>query len=354
MIVTAMDEILSTWYLYNYKAFFVGVLMITACIIGYSLYRLFACLFRRKIKYVNPIQLVWRGILISLFGVYGYFLIAITILSRQAGTRTGFSLELFHAITGSSYMRIQALENFLLFIPFGIFVALIFWSYWGKCGRFWFSFLWGFSISVLIEMVQLAFGYGYFELDDIVLNTLGSFLGYLLIFFVWCIWWFYWHFCQKIRFLMQLLMIIGMLYVIFGFSSDMGEESAVISELITQQIVKVLDVFVPGTWSGTVQAAWVDLLHPIIRKLAHMTEYALLAATTLYFLYQRHLRGKRLFLPAWIFCMIVSVADEIYQSFIPGRAGVVYDVGYDFLGTTLMIVFIYGYYWISKKRVAKK
>ncbi len=354
MLRTALGEILDTWYLHNYKAFFVGVLLLMTCVAGYLVYRFFAWLFHRKIKHVNPIALCWRALLVALCGVYGYFLVAITILSREPGdVGTGLNLELLTSLTGSNYMRMQAFENIMLFIPFGVFVALTFWTLWGRCGKFWFSLLWGFSCSLLIELTQLIFEYGIFELDDIVMNTLGSLLGYLAVFALWCIWTFYRKFCKKLRPVVQVFAIVLILSMIFDFSSDVGEESQSLSELVTQQVVMVLDVFVPGEWTGTRQAQMVEALDPVVRKTAHIAEYALLAGATFYFLYERKLRGKKLYAPTWLFCLVVSIADEINQLSVAGREGAARDVGFDMLGVTILLLMIYGYdkfrrrHWIT-------
>lgn len=344
MLRTALSEILDTWYLHNYKAFFVGVVILLICIGSYLIYRLFAWLFHRKIKHVSPFILGWRALLLSLFGVYGYFLIAITILSREPGeVGTGLNLELFSSLTGSNFMRMQAFENVMLFIPFGVFIALTFWTLWGRCGKFWFSLLWGFSSSLLIELTQLIFHCGVFEADDILMNTLGSLLGYLAIFTIWCIWTFYRKFCKKLRPVVQVLMIVLILSVIFDFSADNGEESEDLSKRVTQQIVMVLDVFIPGEWSEYEQAQAVEALNPVVRKMAHMAEYALLAGATFYFLYERRLRGKKLYLPTWLFCLVISIADEIHQLSVAGREGAVRDVGFDMLGVTLLLMLIGGY-----------
>lgn len=354
MLRTALSEILNTWYLHNYKAFFVGVLLLMICLAGYLVYRFFAWLFHKKIKHVNPLMLVWRALLISLFGVYGYFLIAITLLSREpGGVGTGLNLQLFFSINGNGYMRMQAFENLLLFIPFGVFVALTFWTLWGRCGKFWFSLLWGFSCSLLIELTQLVFKIGFFEVDDILMNTLGSLLGYLAVFALWCVWAFYRRFCKRLRPVVQLLAIILILSMILDFSSDIGEESESLSILVTQQVVMVLDVFVPGQWTGMEQATAVEVLNPVIRKMAHMAEYALLAGATFYFLYERHLRGKKIYIPTWLFCLVVAVTDEINQLSVAGREGAARDVGFDMLGVTLLLLIICGYdkfrrrHWIT-------
>jgi VanZ family protein len=85
--------------------------------------------------------------------------------------------------------------------------------------------------------------------------------------------------------------------VIFGFSS--------IPSLSTHL----------GTW---------DL---ILRKAAHMTEYAILAVLL------RRATGS----PGWAFVIAVAYAatDEFHQTFVPGRHGSPVDVGIDAIGALI-------------------
>lgn len=64
--------------------------------------------------------------------------------------------------------------NIIMFVPFGFFAALL----WRGCN--WKrALLTGFCITAFIECFQLCVGRA-FDVDDIILNTLGVFCGYLL------------------------------------------------------------------------------------------------------------------------------------------------------------------------------
>ena len=75
-----------------------------------------------------------------------------------------------------------------------------------------------------------------------------------------------------------------------------------------------------------------------IRKLAHLTEYAILAA-----LLWRALRGGTrwqvkmsiLFFVAWIACAIFAASDEFHQSFVPSRTSSPIDVMIDVTGALI-------------------
>lgn len=64
--------------------------------------------------------------------------------------------------------------NIIMFVPFGFFAALLWRGYTWKR-----ALLTGFCITAFIECWQLCVGRA-FDIDDILLNTLGVFCGYLL------------------------------------------------------------------------------------------------------------------------------------------------------------------------------
>lgn len=66
--------------------------------------------------------------------------------------------------------------NIIGFIPMGIFLPALF----DKCKKSWVAFLYGFEMSLFIECLQLIFKVGSFDVDDIILNTLGVVFGYIV------------------------------------------------------------------------------------------------------------------------------------------------------------------------------
>ena len=64
--------------------------------------------------------------------------------------------------------------NIVMFLPFGFFPALLFRNYgWRK------ALLAGFCVTAFIEITQLFVGRA-FDIDDLMLNTLGAFCGFAL------------------------------------------------------------------------------------------------------------------------------------------------------------------------------
>ena len=68
----------------------------------------------------------------------------------------------------------------------------------------------------------------------------------------------------------------------------------------------------------------------VLRKCAHVTEYAILA-----FLLRRAL-GRDL--PAFLFGVAYAASDELHQRFVPGRHASPVDVGIDAIGLGLGIL----------------
>jgi VanZ family protein len=77
----------------------------------------------------------------------------------------------------------------------------------------------------------------------------------------------------------------------------------------------------------------------ILRKLAHMTEYALLVG--LYFrAARRNLSVRRSLASAVLFAFTFALTDEYHQTFVVGRSGQPFDVFIDSLGIFLAVFLI--------------
>ena len=66
--------------------------------------------------------------------------------------------------------------NVIGFIPYGFILPVIA----HKCRNGLFIVASGFSLSLLVETVQLIAKVGCFDVDDLILNTLGAAIGYML------------------------------------------------------------------------------------------------------------------------------------------------------------------------------
>jgi len=84
----------------------------------------------------------------------------------------------------SDYRHVVGLKSFMLnivgnivgFMPCGFFLPII-----SRRSRCWFNTMFlSFLFSLCIETIQLIFKVGCFDVDDMILNTLGGILGYIL------------------------------------------------------------------------------------------------------------------------------------------------------------------------------
>lgn len=67
------------------------------------------------------------------------------------------------------------LGNVLAFVPFGMILPMLT----PKCRNFFHIVLLGVDFSLFVETIQLISKVGSFDVDDLILNTLGAALGYL-------------------------------------------------------------------------------------------------------------------------------------------------------------------------------
>lgn len=71
---------------------------------------------------------------------------------------------------------LNIIGNIIAFVPFGLFLP------WLTKNNFRFisTFFYSFTLSLIIESVQLIFRVGCFDVDDLILNTMGGIIGYIL------------------------------------------------------------------------------------------------------------------------------------------------------------------------------
>jgi VanZ family protein len=86
-----------------------------------------------------------------------------------------------------------------------------------------------------------------------------------------------------------------------------------------------------------------EIVHFLIRKLAHLTEYGMLGL----FLYhsftfrQPERWNARSAVSAVVVAGLFSLTDEYHQSFVPGRTASIVDCGIDTFGAVLGMLLLY-------------
>lgn len=121
-----------------------------------------------------------------LFAAYLTVLLQEAFFSRPPGSRTSVDLELFgtwgHSPQGNAYV----IENVIMFIPWGILLPVLIRPF-GRGAGAWLCILSGFLASVSLETAQYLTQRGHCQLDDVVMNTLGTLAGWLIFKLLSCI-----------------------------------------------------------------------------------------------------------------------------------------------------------------------
>lgn len=129
--------------------------------------------------------------------------------------------------------------------------------------------------------------------------------------------------------------VIVWIIIIYLFSKDSS------SSLHTKQIIENIEQFIPFHFS-------VPQLNYIIRKGAHILEFFILSYL-LYSVFKRlNIHKMHMILLTGLFSLNVAFFDEIHQLHVLGRTGRIKDVGFDFMGICLSLLFI-----CAKKRSGK-
>ena len=127
----------------------------------------------------------WKRLLLTAYAVamlwllYGQRMVYAQEIGLQL--RPFATLELFWNSLRQSqdpWQKWQAVANLLgnvvLFIPLGFFLPWI----WKKWRKFWRQLLLMTALILFVEITQLCFGLGWCDVDDLLLNLIGTTMGY--------------------------------------------------------------------------------------------------------------------------------------------------------------------------------
>lgn len=132
---------------------------------------------------------IFRAVGKVLFLLYVVFLIYFLFLAEWYG-RTGISeeyrynLELFREIKrfiiyreqlGAFAVFANLAGNILIFVPYGFFISVA-----SRERGFFKTLFFSMGLSLCVEIIQLFTRVGSFDVDDILLNTIGGVLGYIV------------------------------------------------------------------------------------------------------------------------------------------------------------------------------
>ena len=116
--------------------------------------------------------------------------------------------------------------------------------------------------------------------------------------------------------------------VIFGFSSQDAEQSASLSEEVTEVIVDTFEVKTEP-----------NIIEHFVRKTAHFTEYAvfggLLFLSFAFFCRYKQKSPYLALIPSSLVSLVYAASDEFHQGFVSGRSPELIDVCIDTSGAVL-------------------
>ena len=127
---------------------------------------------------------VYGAIVLSITVFIGLLLLDTAVAARffrthPHATGTVFKIDWARLFHGSCRHRVELISNAVVFVPFGFFLSESLSSLkrigvWHQIG---YVTLASFILSLCIECLQLFFRVGFFEVTDLVLNTVGGFIG---------------------------------------------------------------------------------------------------------------------------------------------------------------------------------
>ena len=103
-----------------------------------------------------------------------------TVIFRVASQSRTYDFHPFWSYRAIQDGRVELLSenimNVVVFVPIGILMAIAF-----KQMTWWKALLIGCSISITIEALQFCFMKGFSEVDDVMHNTVGCLMGWLMV-----------------------------------------------------------------------------------------------------------------------------------------------------------------------------
>lgn len=163
--------------IYQYTCDHLGIILLGLCLWFFCSSRIE----NRINKSKKCVYGLWKVVLFFVMCIFLGIFLSQALFDRIPSVDRQYELELFwsykDAIKGiTPGMKEQIFLNILAFVPLGnVFYYLV-----GEKKKFWkVLFIVG-IITISVECIQLYFGMGLFEFDDIFDNTLGGIIGILI------------------------------------------------------------------------------------------------------------------------------------------------------------------------------
>ncbi|MEF9941773.1 MAG: VanZ family protein [Lachnospiraceae bacterium] len=133
----------------------------------------------------KALRIFAKVVFIIYIGFVFYFLIFSDWYGRTGEmTNYHYNIVLFKEIkrfweyrgtVGTVSMFANLVGNVIIFLPFGFFMPMA-----SKYRSFWTTLFYSFGLSLIVETFQLVTKVGCFDVDDLLLNTIGGIVGYVI------------------------------------------------------------------------------------------------------------------------------------------------------------------------------
>lgn len=149
------------------------------------------------------------------------------------------------------------------------------------------------------------------------------------------------------KFILILLIVLWM-GIIYFFSSCNGIESKNQSIGLLDSTIGKIIVFFDNDISEERKLVIIEKLDYPIRKIAHMSEYFILAILVSLLISEYNISLLKILIISFAICFIYACSDEIHQLFVRARSGQITDVIIDSIGSSMWLII---YYLVRKKDV---
>ncbi|MFF2877771.1 VanZ family protein [Gottfriedia sp. NPDC057991] len=122
---------------------------------------------------MKPIFIKYLLLIFSLVFIFRFTFFPVASLGigvSKGGLNLIPLIKMFNEFSSVKQFIVNTLGNILLFVPFGVILTSI--------KRSKIIIIIGLFLSVSIEVVQLMMSYRTSDIDDVILNTIGTYIGY--------------------------------------------------------------------------------------------------------------------------------------------------------------------------------
>ncbi len=134
-------------------------------------------------------------------------------------------------------------------------------------------------------------------------------------------------------------LVLAWMVIIFAFSAQDATESSQTSQSVSYRIAELKNRLLRQEKTEEELVKQAESMQFVIRKGAHMSEYALLAILLILHLECYDFSNRKKFLLALGLAVCYAASDEFHQIFVPGRAGRFADVCIDSAGSLAGLLF---------------